>query len=90
MARPQSCADRLFLAGEMLETASQYIRLCREELGQEDKVLIELSRDQITPLKRRALDIGRDLTELQSLLRKALAASEAGAPPRHRQASSSS
>jgi hypothetical protein len=88
MARRQSCADRLFLAGEMLETASQYIRLCNEGLEQDDKLLIELGRDHINPLKRRTLELGRELSELDARLRRALADPGSEQPSKHRQASS--
>ncbi len=88
MARRQSCADRLFLAGEMLETASQYIRLCGDGIEQEDKLLIELGRDQIKPLRRRNLELGRELVELDARLRSRLAELGSEEPRKHRHASS--
>jgi hypothetical protein len=88
MARQQNCADRLFLVGEMLETASQYIRLCKDDLEQQDKLLIELARDQITPLRRRAVELGKELSELDARLRRTVADLGSKEPSKLRQTSS--
>ncbi len=65
MPRRQCCADNLFLLGEMLDVAAQYIGLCDDVLNEEDKPTIELAYDQIHPLKDRTVKLGRKLEELE-------------------------
>jgi hypothetical protein len=73
MARRQYCADNLFLLGEMLDMAAGYISLCDEVLNEEDKPMVELAYDQIHPLKKRAVRLGKELEELEQRVKNKLA-----------------
>jgi hypothetical protein len=71
MPRRQYCADNLFLLGEMLDVAAQYIGLCDDVPGEEDKPMVELAYDQIPPLKDRSVKLCKKLEELEKrVLRK--------------------
>jgi hypothetical protein len=72
MPRRQCCADNLFLLGEMLDVAAQYIGLCDDVLNEEDKPMIELADDQIHPLKGRAVKLCKKLEELEKRVRNKL------------------
>jgi hypothetical protein len=70
MTRKMSCADNLVLLGEMLQTASQYIGLCNEVLGNEDGFMIDLATGQIIPLRNRCIDLSKDLAQLEKRMRR--------------------
>jgi hypothetical protein len=72
MPRQQYCADNLFLLGEMLDVAAQYIGLCDDVLNEEDKPMVELAFDQIRPLRDRTVKLGRKLEELEKRVRNKL------------------
>jgi hypothetical protein len=72
MPRRQYCADNLFLLGEMLDVAAQYIGLCDDVLNEEDKPMVELAYDQIRPLKGCAVKLCKKLEELEKRVRNKL------------------
>ena len=72
MPRRQYCADNLFMLGEMLDVAAQYIGLCDDVLDEEDKLMVELAYDQIHPLKDRSVKLCKKLEELEKRVRNKL------------------
>jgi hypothetical protein len=70
MTRRMSCADNLVLLGEMLQTAAQYIGLCDEVLDDEDGFMIDLATSQIVPLRHRCTELGKNLGQLETRLRR--------------------
>jgi hypothetical protein len=61
MPRRQYCADNLFLLGEMLAAAAQYISRWDDALDQEEVPMIELAYQQISPLKNRTVRLGKKI-----------------------------
>jgi hypothetical protein len=72
MPRQKYCADNLYLFGEMLDVAAQYIGICDDVLNEEDKPMVELAYGQIHPLKDRTDKLGRKLEELEKRVRNKL------------------
>jgi hypothetical protein len=72
MPRQQYSADKLFLLGEMLDAAAEYIDLCDDGLNGEDQPMVELACDQIQPLKDRTVMFGKKVEELEERVRNKL------------------
>ena len=78
------CADNLFLLGELLQGASEYVTRSRNHAEDEDSFMIELAREQIPHLRLALRNLDRSLTELDGLLRERLGAVGKGADPNKR------
>jgi hypothetical protein len=72
MSKQTMSADNLFLLGELLQGASEYIVRSRNHAGDEDQFMIELARDQIPQLRLALRNLDRSLTELDGQLRQRL------------------
>jgi hypothetical protein len=93
MSKQTMCADNLFLLGELLHGAGEYVTRSRNLANDEDRFMIELAREQIPHLRLALRNLERSLTELDGLLRQRLgAANEPESPKkgnrRYRKASS--
>jgi len=72
MPKQPMCADNLFLLGELLQGAGEYVSRCRQSTQDEDRFMVELAREQIPHLKLALRTIERSLTELDGHLRDKL------------------
>jgi hypothetical protein len=66
------CADNLFLLGELLQGAGEYVSRSRNRADDEDRFMIELAREQIPHLRLALRNLDRSLTELDSHLKQRL------------------
>jgi len=64
------CADNLFLLGELLQGAAEYLSRCQETLEDEQGQMVELACEQISHLKLMVEILDRKLKELEGHLRK--------------------
>ena len=69
MSKQTMCADNLFLLGELLQGAGEYVKRCQHHAEGEDHFMIELAREQIPPLRLALRNLDRSLTELDSHLK---------------------
>jgi hypothetical protein len=76
MAKQTMCADNLFLLGELLQGAGEYVARSRNHADDEDRFMIELAREQIPQLRLALRNLDRSLTELDGLLRQRLQGGE--------------
>jgi hypothetical protein len=98
MSKQTMCADNLFLLGELLQGAGEYVARSRQHSEDEDRFMIELAREQIPHLRLALRNLERSLADLDVHLKERLAggtttpekASEAPKKPdrRYRKASS--
>ena len=72
MSKQTMCADNLFLLGELLQGAGEYVNRCRVHSEDEDRFMIELAREQIPHLRLALRNLERSLTELDGQLRQSL------------------
>jgi hypothetical protein len=70
MPKQTMCADNLFLLGELLQGASEYVTRSRNHAGDEDQFMIELAREQIPHLRLALRNLDRSLTELDGHLKQ--------------------
>jgi hypothetical protein len=77
MPRHPMSADNLFLLGELLQGAGEYVSRSREHSEDEDRFMIELAREQIPHLRLALRNLERSLTELDVHLKERLAGSTA-------------
>ena len=66
------CADNLFLLGELLQGAGEYVVRSRHHADDEDRFMIELAREQIPHLRLALRNLERSLTELDGHLKQRL------------------
>lgn len=96
MSKQTMCADNLFLLGELLQSAGEYVTRSRNHADDEDRFMVELAREQIPQLRLTLRNLERSLAELDGHLKKRLGgdqeASETPSKPsdRARKASSGS
>ena len=82
MPKQPMCADNLFLLGELLQSASEYVTRSRNHADDEDRFMVELAREQIPQLRLTLRNLERSLAELDVHLKKRLGGpEEAGEPP---------
>jgi hypothetical protein len=72
MPRHPMSADNLFLLGELLQGAGEYVSRSREHSEDEDQFMIELAREQIPHLRLALRNLERSLTELDVHLKERL------------------
>ncbi len=65
-------ADNLFLLGELLQGAGEYVTRSKRHDGDEDRFMIELAREQIPRLRLALRNLDRSLTELDAHLKMRL------------------
>jgi hypothetical protein len=70
MADQQTCAEKLFLLGEMLSAANQYLRECADAATRDDQTMVDLAASELTPIRVRCAQLGQDLSAFESKLRK--------------------
>jgi hypothetical protein len=66
------CADNLFLLGDLLQGAGEYVTRSKQNTEDEDSFMIELAREQIPHLRLALRNLERSLTELDSHLKQRL------------------
>ncbi len=74
MSKQTMCADNLFLLGELLQGAGEYVTRSRNHADDEDRFMVELAREQIPHLKLALRNLERSLTELDGHLKQRLGA----------------
>jgi hypothetical protein len=72
MSKHTMAADNLFLLGELLQGASEYVMRSRNHADDEDQFMIELAREQIPHLRLALRNLDRSLTELDGQLKQRL------------------
>ena len=73
MSKQTMCADNLFLLGELLQGAGEYVTRSRHHAEDEDRFMIELAREQIPQLRLALRNLERSLVELDGHLKERLA-----------------
>jgi len=79
MSKQTMCADNLFLLGELLQGAGEYVTRSRHHAEDEDRFMIELAREQIPHLRLALRNLERSLAELDNHLKERVGA-DANAP----------
>ena len=79
MSKQTMCADNLFLLGELLQGAGEYITRSRNHTDEEEPFMIELAREQIPHLRLALRNLDRSLVELDGQLKRRLT-TDASAP----------
>jgi hypothetical protein len=74
MPKQPMCADNLFLLGELLQGAGEYVTRSENNADDEDSFMIELAREQIPHLRLALRNLERSLAELDSHLKQRLGA----------------
>lgn len=72
MSKQTMCADNLFLLGELLQSAGEYVTRSRNHADDEDRFMVELAREQIPQLRLTLRNLERSLAELDGHLKKRL------------------
>jgi hypothetical protein len=76
MPKHPMCADNLFLLGELLQGAGEYVTRSRIHSEDEDRFMIELAREQIPHLRLALRNLERSLAELDGHLKERLGAED--------------
>jgi hypothetical protein len=76
MPKQTMCADNLFLVGELLQGAGEYLTRSRDQAEDEDRFMIELAREQIPHLRLALRNMERSLAELDRHLKSRLGPGE--------------
>jgi hypothetical protein len=69
MPQQPMSADNLFLLGELLQGAAEYVSRCRQAAPDEDRFMLELAREQIPHLKLALRTLDHSLTDLDGHLK---------------------
>jgi hypothetical protein len=72
MSKQTMSADNLFLLGELLQSAGEYVTRSRNHAEDEDRFMIELAREQIPQLRLTLRNLERSLAELDGHLKRRL------------------
>jgi hypothetical protein len=72
MPRQEHCADHLFMLGEMLDAATEYVALCDAALQDDETAMVQLAYEQIPSLQSRIARLGKKLDELDRRVRNKL------------------
>jgi hypothetical protein len=72
MSKQTMCADNLFLLGELLQGAGEYVARSRNHAEDEDRFMIKLAREQIPHLRLALRNLDKSLAELDSQLKQRL------------------
>ncbi len=70
MADQQTCAEKLFLLGEMLDTANQYLRQCDQAMDRDDEQMLDLAEAELIPIRLRCAQLNQDLKNFGNRLKK--------------------
>jgi hypothetical protein len=81
MSKQTMCADNLFLLGELLQGAGEYVTRSRHHADDEDRFMVELAREQIPHLRLALRNLERSLADLDSHLRERLGIAENASGP---------
>jgi hypothetical protein len=81
MSKQTMCADNLFLLGELLQGASEYVTRSRHHADDEDRFMIELAREQIPHLRLALRNLERSLADLDGHLKQRLGTAENASEP---------
>lgn len=76
MSKQTMCADNLFLLGELLQGAGEYVTRSRHHAEDEDRFMIELAREQIPHLRLALRNLERSLADLDGHLKERLVGAE--------------
>ena len=76
MSKQTMCADNLFLLGELLQGAGEYVTRSRHHAKDEDRFMLELAREQIPHLRLALRNLERSLAELDGHLKLRLGTAE--------------
>lgn len=76
MPKQTMCADNLFLLGELLQGAGEYVTRSRQHSEDEDRFMIELAREQIPHLRLALRNLERSLADLDGHLKERLGGEE--------------
>jgi hypothetical protein len=69
MADQQTCAEKLFLLGEMLSTANQYLLQCDQAAERDDEQMIDLAEAELIPIRVRCAQLCQDLKSFGAKLK---------------------
>ena len=72
MSKQPMCADNLFLLGELLQSAGEYVTRSQNHADDEERFMVELAREQIPQLRLKLRNLERSLAELDGHLKKRL------------------
>jgi hypothetical protein len=70
MADQQTCAEKLFLLGEMLSTANQYLVQCDQAAERDDEQMLNLAEAELIPLRALCAQLGQDLKTFGARLKR--------------------
>jgi hypothetical protein len=70
MADQQTCAEKLFLLGEMLATANQYLLQCGHSVDKDDEQMLDLAEAELIPVRLRCAQLNQDLKNFGNKLKK--------------------
>jgi hypothetical protein len=65
----QACAEKLFLLGEMLATASEYLTQCGDVMNCEDSLMLGLAADEVPSLRLCCIELSKDLAGFEKRVR---------------------
>jgi len=61
MADQQTCAEKLFLLGEMLSTANQYLEQCEQIAERDEEQMLHLAEAELIPIRAQCAQLCHDL-----------------------------
>jgi hypothetical protein len=70
MADQQTCAEKLFLLGEMLSTANQYLVQCDEAAERDDEQMLNLAEAELIPIRASCAQLSQDLKSFGARLKR--------------------
>jgi hypothetical protein len=73
MTDRQSCAEKLHLLGEMVDTAKQYLTQCDDAIERDDQVMTDLAAAELEPVEVRSMQLVKELAKFRKRLRTHIA-----------------